>query len=139
MKNIFLINLFFSIIIVFFQRRDPKSVWTWLFALNFIPVFGVIFYLFFGQDLRKSKMFRIKEVEDRLRYSIKNQEQIFREYHPSSGDDLVVQDFGSLVLYNLETSGAVLTVNNDLEIFTDGRKKFEDLLWECLLEVILIA
>ncbi len=127
MKNIFLINLFFSIIIVFFQRRDPKSVWTWLFALNFIPVFGVIFYLFFGQDLRKSKMFRIKEVEDRLRYSIKNQEQIFREYHPSSGDDLVVQDFGSLVLYNLETSGAVLTVNNDLEIFTDGRKKFEDL------------
>ena len=67
MKNIFLINLCFSIAIIFFQRRDPKSVWTWLFALNFIPVFGVIFYLFFGQDLRKSKMFRIKEVEDRLR------------------------------------------------------------------------
>ena len=80
MKNIFLINLCFSIAIIFFQRRDPKSVWTWLFALNFIPVFGVIFYLFFGQDLRKSKMFRIKEVEDRLRYSVKSQEQIFLEW-----------------------------------------------------------
>lgn len=118
MRNIFLINLFFSVIIVFFQRRDPKSVWTWLLALNFIPVAGVVFYLLFGQDLQKSKMFRIKEVEDRLRCSVKNQEQ---------GNDLVLRDYGSLVLYNLETSGAVLTVNNDLEIFTDGRKKFEDL------------
>lgn len=127
MKNIFLINLCFSIAIIFFQRRDPKSVWTWLFALNFIPVFGVIFYLFFGQDLRKSKMFRIKEVEDRLRYSVKSQEQIFREYHPAADNDPVVRDYGSLVLYNLETSGSVLTMNNDLEIFTDGKKKFEDL------------
>ena len=58
-QNIVILNLFFSILIVFFQRRDPKSVWTWLFALNFIPVFGVVFYLLFGQDLRKSKMFRI--------------------------------------------------------------------------------
>lgn len=127
MKNIFLINLCFSIAIIFFQRRDPKSVWTWLFALNFIPVFGVIFYLFFGQDLRKSKMFRIKEVEDRLRYSVKSQEQIFREYRPATENEPVVRDYGSLVLYNLETSGSVLTMNNDLEIFTDGRKKFEDL------------
>lgn len=127
MKQILLINLFFSIVIIFFQRRDPKSVWTWLFALNFMPIVGIVFYLFFGQDLRKSKMFRIKEVEDRLRYSIKNQEQIFREYHPAVEQDLVARDYGSLVLYNLETSGSVLTVNNDLEIFTDGKKKFEDL------------
>lgn len=127
MKNILLINLVFSIIIVFFQRRDPKSVWTWLFALNFMPIIGIVFYLFFGQDLRKSKMFRIKEVEDRLRYSIKSQEQMFREYHPAVEHDLLARDYGSLVLYNLETSGSVLTMNNDLEIFTDGRKKFEDL------------
>lgn len=68
-QNIIIFNILLSVLIIFFQRRDPKSVWTWLFALNFIPVFGILFYLFFGQDLRKSKMFRIKEVEDRLKYS----------------------------------------------------------------------
>ena len=73
LENVWYINLFFSIAIVFFQRRDPKSVWTWLFALNFIPVFGVLFYLLFGQDFRKSRMFRVKEVEDRLRYPIRGQ------------------------------------------------------------------
>lgn len=125
--HIFLLNLFFSIVIIFFQRRDPKSVWTWLFALNFIPVFGVLFYLLFGQDLRKSKMFRIKEVEDRLRYPIKTQEEFIREYHLADNGDPVAQDYGSLALYNLETSGAVLTVRNNLQIFTDGEQKFEDL------------
>ena len=58
MTHLIVINLLFSVIIVFFQRRDPRSVWTWLLALNFIPVFGIVFYLLFGQDLKKSRMFR---------------------------------------------------------------------------------
>ena len=28
-------NLIFAIIIVFFQRRDPRTVWTWLMLLFF--------------------------------------------------------------------------------------------------------
>ncbi len=126
LQNIIIINLFLSILIVFFQRRDPRSVWTWLFALNFIPVFGVVFYLLFGQDLKKSKMFRIKEVEDRLRYPIKDQEKIIRSY-PVIDEDPILQDHRGSILYNLETSGAVLTVRNKLEIFTDGKEKFADL------------
>ena len=43
MTHLIVINLLFSVIIVFFQRRDPRSVWTWLLALNFIPVFGIVF------------------------------------------------------------------------------------------------
>ncbi len=127
LENVWYINLFFSIAIVFFQRRDPKSVWTWLFALNFIPVFGVLFYLLFGQDFRKSRMFRVKEVEDRLRYPIRGQEQAIQEYRQMKAQDSTLQDFSSLVLYNLENSGAVFTMNNELEIFTDGEKKFADL------------
>ena len=53
-------NMLFAIVIVFFQRRDPKSVWAWLLLLYFIPVLGFVFYLFLGQDMHKRKMFRIK-------------------------------------------------------------------------------
>ena len=56
LEHLLYINLVFSIIIIFFQRRDPRSVWTWLLALYFIPVFGIIFYLLFGQDLKKSRI-----------------------------------------------------------------------------------
>ena len=78
LDHIIFVNLILSIIIVFFRRHDPKTVWTWLLALYFIPVFGILFYLFFDQDFRKSKMFRIKEVEDRLRYSARNQEEFIK-------------------------------------------------------------
>ena len=50
LEHLLYINLLFSIVIIFFQRRDPKVVWTWLLALNFLPVFGIVFYLCLGQD-----------------------------------------------------------------------------------------
>ena len=33
MDNIVLINIFLALVIVFFQRRSPQTVWTWLVAL----------------------------------------------------------------------------------------------------------
>ena len=36
MDHLLYINLFLSVVIVFFQRRDPKAVWTWLLALYFV-------------------------------------------------------------------------------------------------------
>ncbi|HCD46698.1 MAG TPA: cardiolipin synthase, partial [Lachnoclostridium sp.] len=123
------INLILSIIIVFFQRRDPKAVWTWLLALYFVPVFGILVYLLLGQDMRKGKLFRIKEVEDRVRYSAKNQEE-FLKNHDISLVSSLSRDYEDLVVYNLETSGSVLTVDNTVEIFADGEEKFKDLRME---------
>lgn len=126
LNHIFVINLFFSIIIVFFQRKDPKTVWTWLLALNFIPVFGILFYLLFSQDFRKSKMFRIKEVEDRLGYSARYQEEFIKS-RAQSLIGTMEQHYADLVLYNLDSSGSVLTMNNHVDIFSDGVEKFKDL------------
>ena len=117
MEQLIFINLLFSVIIVFFQRRNPRSVWTWLFALNFIPVFGILFYLLFGQDLKKSRMFRIKEISDRLNFPIKSQEEIIgADNVPEEMMDPISRDFRSLILYNLETSCAVLTACNRIQI-----------------------
>lgn len=126
MERLIFINLILSIIIVFFQRRDPKSVWTWLMVLYFIPVFGFLFYLLLGQDMRKSKMFRVKEVEDRVRLTVQGQEEFLRT-HDISLEDPLARDYEDLVFYNLETSGAVLTVDNTVDIFTDGEAKYTDL------------
>lgn len=35
MDNIVLINIFLALVIVFFQRRSPQTVWTWLLLLYF--------------------------------------------------------------------------------------------------------
>lgn len=126
MSHLLMINLILSVVIVFFQRRDPKAVWTWLLALYFVPVFGFLFYLLLCQDMKKSKMFRVKEVEDKLRISAEGQEK-FLKSHELSMDEPMGRDYKDLILYNLNLSGSVLTMNNQMEIFSDGEEKFQDL------------
>lgn len=124
--NLIYINMLFSIIIVFFQRKEPKSAWAWLLILYFIPILGFIFYLLAGTDVHKKKIFRNKEVEDRVSEVVRRQ-----EYHAYSGSleklDPRLKGYSDLVLYNLETQGAMLSSNNDIEIYADGVEKFEAL------------
>jgi len=122
-QNLFFLNLLFAIIIVFFERRDPKSVWAWLLLLFFIPGIGFVFYLFLGQNMRKRKRFRVKEIEDHLSEAIRQQEHQIQTRELQQYDSQIGR-FTDLIMYNLETSGAVLTNDNDVDFFTDGREKF---------------
>ena len=61
LKNILWINILLAILVVFFERRDPKSTWLWLMIFFFLPGIGFIFYLLAGQDLKKRNMFKLKE------------------------------------------------------------------------------
>ncbi len=127
MDNLVYINLVCSIIIIFFQRRDPKSVWGWLLLLYFVPILGIAFYMMFGQDFHKSKMFHIKEIEDEINSTIHRQEDSilrreFEEKQPS------VKRYADLVLYNLQSAGAVFTDDNNVKIYADGKEKFDALI-----------
>ncbi len=127
MQNILFLNLLFGIAIVFFERKSPKSVWAWLLLLYFIPVVGFIFYLFLGTDMKKRKMFRIKEVEDHINEAIRQQEHQLKSLKIEELDTNI-SNYTDLVMYNLKTSGAMVTGDNDVEILTDGNEKFDRLI-----------
>ena len=120
-------NMLFAIVIVFFQRRDPKSVWAWLLLLYFIPVLGFVFYLLLGQDMHKRKMFRIKEMEDHISKDIRQQEYRLRSRDVQELDENI-RGYEDLVMYNLEAGEAMLTKDNDVDIFIDGNEKFRALM-----------
>lgn len=122
-RHLMIINLILAVIIVFFQRKDPKSVWAWLLILYFIPVAGFIFYLLIGTDMHKQKMFRTKEIEDKLSNAIRRQETSIRNQELSVSYP-EMEDYGDLVLYHLHASNAILTDDNEVQFFVDGRAKF---------------
>jgi cardiolipin synthase len=126
MQHLMLINILLSIMIIFFQRRDPQSTWTWLLALYAIPLFGILIYLLLGQDYRKSKMFRVKQADDQMKYPVLTQERLLQEYGKAE-DEALTRDYGDLIMYNLRAGSSVLTIDNTVEIFTDGSRKFADL------------
>lgn len=128
MQQVFMfLNLIFAVVIVFFERKSPKSVWAWLLLLFFIPVLGFVFYLFLGTDMRKRRMFRMKEIEDTIRDAVRQQEDALSAVEVE-GVDENLSSYMDLVRYNMKTSGAILTTDNDVDIYTDGDALFESML-----------
>lgn len=121
--NLEYINLVLAFVIVFFQRKDPKSVWAWLLILYFIPVLGFVFYLLIGTDVHKEKLFRTKEIEDRISEAVRKQEILIRNQELSDAY-LSMHDYADLVLYELQSAGAILTDDNQVRFFVDGKEKF---------------
>ena len=70
LEHMFLINVVFSFLIIFFQRKNPTTVWAWLLLLYFIPILGFLLYMILGQNFRKERMFKMKEIEGEDRLSI---------------------------------------------------------------------
>ncbi len=127
--NMIWLNLILSLLIIFFQRREPATVWTWLLVLYFLPLVGFILYLMLGQNFRKERMFKMKEIEGEIKYAVRRQEEsIFRRKLRLRDPEL--DRFKSLILYNLDEAESVLTDNNDIRIYTDGEEKFKALLNE---------
>lgn len=124
---LFIINLIFAIVVVFLERRNPSTTWSWLMILYFIPLLGFVLYLFMGQDLRKKKLFKLKKEEELALYTIlpkqSNINFLINTPHPNE----LVLKHSDFIRLNLNCDNASYTENNKIEIIDDGVKKFEAL------------
>ena len=41
---------------VLMDHRQPAKTMAWLLVLTFVPVVGIVFYFFFGQNTRKERL-----------------------------------------------------------------------------------
>ena len=129
LEHLVFLNILLSVVIVFFQRKNPATVWAWLLVLYAVPILGFGLYLAFGQDYHKSRMFREKELEGEMKYAARRQKESLL-----GGEGWLpvpaLRRFQSLMVYNLNEGQSMLTDNNDVRIFTDGHEKFQALLEE---------
>ena len=127
---VLLANIVFIVFVVFYERKNPSATLAWVMALTLLPVVGFILYTFLGQNYRKDRMFRIKREEDeRLRAIIGSQvAELKRDGDLAGLGDRVAAPLRRMILMLLENNGALLTANNRVEVFTDGKDKFAALL-----------
>jgi len=123
----FFFNLILALVIVFFQRRDPKTVWAWLLVLYFLPLIGFVLYLLIGRNFYCEKKFRNKELEDERQTEACRQER-FIERNDFKVSEKVDKDYVNLVMFNLRTGNCFYTEDNLVNIYTDGNFKFDALL-----------
>ena len=127
---IFVINVIFAIGIIFFERnrKNPSATFAWLAALIFIPLLGFILYLIFGQTFNREKMFNVKaELDARQKSLLKEQLEGVQEYKASSSDD-ELNKYLAMAHMLLVSDMALVTENNQIQVYTDGNDKFNALL-----------
>ena len=133
--GIFILNVVFAGLVVFFERRKPASSWAWLLVLFFIPFFGFIIYMVFGRNSKREKMFIQKEKYDTevyYRYLLFNDTSLdtFRSQKKlleNKENFIVSQNLDDLICLHLNT-GNWVTTNNTLKHFIDGNSKFNALI-----------
>ncbi len=115
---LYVITILGAIIIVISANRNPVKTIAWILVLIFLPVVGLIFYFFFGQDIRRRYLPR-KDIK-KLR-ELKLGQSLSKE----SSD--IKPEYERLVkLYDKNLYP--LFGQNSLKIYTSGKEKFEELL-----------
>ncbi|WP_088809740.1 MULTISPECIES: cardiolipin synthase [Listeria] len=123
-----ILNVFFAAVTVFLERRDTSATWAWLLVLTFIPILGFVIYLIFGRKLSNKKIFDWKGQEKiGIRESTDNQIELIRQKEfPFS--DSNVRKYRDLIYLLLVNDGAILTQDNEVDVYVDGHEKFEALM-----------
>lgn len=107
------------IIVVLSENRNPIRSLSWMISLIFLPVIGLIFYLFFGRSLRNTRM---------ISHSGKRQlMERNRDVSVKVADTELPPSRRQLVKLADSLTSAPLTHNNEIEIFTEGTEKFKAL------------
>ncbi len=121
------LNILFALFVIFWERRDAGASWAWLLVLFFLPVAGFILYLIFGRTLRRAHHF---EWEGREKIGIdailKNQQEQLN-LNQFDFRNQITEDNKELIYMHLRTNDAVLTEDNSVDIFIDGKEKFAQL------------
>lgn len=125
---IFLVNILLSFIIVFRERKETAKTWAWLLVLMFIPVVGFVLYFFFGRGISKDKIFDLK-MQGKIGMNVEIEEQrqaLLRDLfpHPPTAQVEVKQLVYMLTVFER----SLYTTTNDIQLYTDGREKFNQLI-----------
>lgn len=125
---VLILNIALAVSIIFLERKNATSAWAWLLVLFFIPILGFILYLIFGRPIYRHRIFtwdtksRLgvkKAVNEQLQAL---EDQTFKFVSPE------IANYEDLIYMHLRNDDAIFTQDNDVEIFTDGHKKFKRLI-----------
>ena len=103
--------------IIVLENRNPVRSLAWITVLLFLPVIGLVFYLFFGRNI-KNKALISKRLKKRS-YLNRYVKQVDIAALP-----LTEESRGQIMLGH-QLAGATYFPNNDIQIFTNGREMFD--------------
>ena len=117
LQYVWVANLFFIIVIITVEKKNPLYTIFWTFILTLLPYFGFFFYLFFGLTFKK------KRVANRI-YKLKKLRSI---KNVTSSDRKELRRWKGLITYLEMSTDNHISANNNIELFFTGQDFFSNL------------
>jgi cardiolipin synthase A/B len=111
---IFALTIMLIIVILVLENYSPVHTLAWIMVLIFIPVVGFVFYLFFGRNWRKMKLFNRKELQDAEALAALSTH--FPVFGTAALEDGLEHKLHRLLKNN---SKAIITLRNEIELISD--------------------
>lgn len=116
-----------TLVVILHDLRDPVKALSWILVIIFLPVAGLVFYLLFGQNYRKEKIFNRKEIEDLKQIEGLCHEQLRDLIDPQIQQSDSVEANKRIITLLLNNNKSLLTVRNKVKILNSGEAKFAEL------------
>ncbi len=119
--------MIFIATIVFFERKSSTSTIAWILVLTFTPYVGFFLYLMFGLSFRKRALIKKKKFADLQKKAYLKRISMKK----NSIEEYAISHYSQSLVKYLENYGeALYFTNNKVQVFTDGKKLFEDIICE---------
>lgn len=109
------------------HNRNPHTTMSYILALVILPFVGIIIYLFFGQEYRKTKIFRRKYVFDNSKIKKWEKELLLDEEELEYYEEKFLDHKVRLVRLIQKNEKSPLTFKNEVDVIINGENKFESL------------
>ncbi|MCF6136855.1 cardiolipin synthase [Pseudalkalibacillus berkeleyi] len=120
----FTFSALFIGIVIFLENRHPSQTLTWFVVLAAFPLLGFFFYMLFGRNYRKKRMFDQKALKDEEAFSR------FEQNRPIDDDQMKLMGDHQRLLFKLaqKLGKSPISFNTDTQILTNGKETYEYIL-----------
>jgi cardiolipin synthase len=122
------ITVLFTVLLVILENRDPVKTVSWIMVIMLVPLFGIGFYMVFGQNYRKQKLFSRKGLKDLVRITTLSQKQLNGLENLDSLENEKIREKSRIMMLLLRNSKAILTEWNKVDILNNGQETFDAML-----------
>lgn len=121
-------TIVFIIILIIIGNKSPFKSISWITVVSLLPIIGIVFYFFFGQQYQKKIRYNKKEGRYRKRMNRLSEDQI-KELSNVDLLDLAPEliekrDIMTLLLRN---DRAFISRNKSVKILNNGKETFDDI------------
>lgn len=119
LMSVYMLTILAIVAIVVSENRNPLKSLAWVTVLLLLPMVGIVLYLFFGRSIKNTRMI-----------SRRNRRKLKKAQRPPRSNLTVKKlsaESARQIQLGRSLTGAHFWPGNRVEVFTDGRSKFEAL------------